>query len=145
MCGIGDVPSSPPSRPRDVGTAERGEAEDRRRGLGGGADSGRDDTFPLPLVDETNLTNVAEENGDERFSIFRADEGTLVEVVWVHHFMLDNLSEDDIPPSHDLLEVGQSQAQRINPRLDLESSTNVPTISFYSRGRRQPEQWTMRI
>jgi hypothetical protein len=52
-----------------------------------------------------------------------------------------------MPPPPDPIEVGVGQVHRriINPRLDQHSSTNVPVIAIPDRGRRQPDQGTMRV
>ena len=88
-----------------------------------GLDSEGDGTSPLPSADETNLTIVADE-------FDRAHEGALIEF--------------DISPP-DPIEVGQAQGRIINPRLDQHSNANIPAISIPNRGRRQPDQGTMRV
>ena len=99
-------------------------AEEPSHGSGDGLDSEGDDTSALPSVDETNLTNVAD-------AFFRAPEGALIEV--------------EFGPPPDPIEFGQVQGRIINPRLDQHSSANIPAIAGPNRGRRQPDQGTMRV
>ena len=89
-----------------------------------GLDSEGDGTSPSASADETNLTNVAD-------AFFRAPEGALIEV--------------EFGPPPDPIEFGQVQGRIINPRLDQHSSANIPAIAVPNRGRRQPDQGTMRV
>ena len=122
-------------------------AEEPSHGSGDGLDSEGDDASPLPSADETNLTNDAD-------AFFRAPEGALIPVELLDvadaFFRAPEGALNVVVSPPDPMEVGPGQGQIIqglviNPRFDQHSSANVPAITIPNRGRRQPDQGTMRV